>query len=249
MYPTQLTSQKIFQIKLITFEFKNLKLLQLEQDFAAHLPLGIKFQAKSQQAIAMKIPFLKVTAFALLLVGTIHSHAQSLKDAKVAFKAGNWKVVRSIDPMKDTASCTGIYKENYTVQLTPDSLFIGVQGGVDTVTLRYGDKPARGLRLAQEMEKKIRSVILSGNDFNEIAGSGRLRYQVSTLVSGIKTDEIDLDGFEDALSNIRAGCSLQTEVAVQPKASPPEGSMCTGLLVERMRVQGIKDVQIQAICR
>ena len=138
-------------------------------------------------------------------------YAQSLRDATVVFRAGNWKVLRLVDPMDDTVRCTGIYKDDYRIQLSPDNLFIGIQGGIETVTLRFGDKPAQKLRLASEMEKKIRSAIITGAEFEELNGSKRLLYQVNTLISGIKTGEINLDGFDEALSNIRSGCPLKKE--------------------------------------
>ncbi len=192
---------------------------------------------------------LTIATLILFVLSPSSLFAQSLKNATVAFRAGDWKVLRTVDPMKDTTNCTGIYKENYAVQLTSDTLFIGIQGGIESVTLRFGEKPARGLRLAQEMEKKIRSIVITGSDFSELTGSGRLRYQASTLVSGIKSDEIQLAGFEEALANIRSGCPLQAEAQTATKTSSPMGTLCTGTLVERMRAQGIKDDQIQNVCR
>jgi hypothetical protein len=196
----------------------------------------------------MKSYLFTLAGIAAIVIST-NSHGQGLKDAAIAFQSANWKVLRSIDSMKDTTSCTGIYKDNYAIQLTTDTLFLGVQGGIQSVTLRYGDKAARSLRLADEMEKKIRSVIIKGADFAELSGSDRLRYQVSTLVSGIKTDELDLVGFEETLANIRSGCPTPTNASVAPKATSPTGSICTATHVERMRAQGVKDEQIQAICR
>jgi hypothetical protein len=152
--------------------------------------------------------------------------------------------------MEDTTSCTGIYRDNYGVQLTPSALYIRTEGGVESVTLRFGDKPARSLRLASDMEKKIRSIEVTGADFAELEGSERLRYQVSTLVRGIKTDEIDLTGLGAVLEHIRAGCS-SSPVPNQQVATPASlvGTLCSKLLVNRMKSQGLKDEQISAICQ
>jgi len=95
------------------------------------------------------------------------------------------------------------------VQLTDGKLFIGIQGGIETVTLRFGEKPAQDLRLAKDMEKKIRSVIITDSEFSELSGSERLLYQVSTLVGSSKTNEIKLAGFEEALANIQSGCPVK----------------------------------------
>jgi hypothetical protein len=193
-------------------------------------------------------PHIVFLSVLMLMLVSVTTYAQSLKDAKVVLRSGNWKVLRTTDPMKDTTSCTGIYKENYSVQLTSETLYIGVQGGIEGVTLRFGDKPARGLRLAQEMEKRIRSLILSGSEFSELSGSTRLRYQVSTLVSGIKTDEIDLAGYDAALAYIRAGCASGADPAPQQGPSAV-GTLCAPALVERMQAQGLKEEQISSMCR
>lgn len=198
-----------------------------------------------------------LTTFAALIALTGSAAFAGLKDGQVAFKSGNWKVLRSIDSMKDTVDCTGIYKEQYGVQLTNDTLFVSVKGGLQSVTLRFGDKPARSLRLAEKMEKDIRSIIISGTDFSELIESDRLRIQASTLVSGIANEDFDLSGIKDALESIRANCPIQASATpatkaekpalpVTEKASPP---VCTDLLVSRMKAQGLKEKQILAICK
>jgi hypothetical protein len=218
----------------------------LFRTFAVYITLGFTFHAEGRMYSKLRILILCAIVAAIPVGGL----AQGLRDAKVAFSSGNWKVLRSTDPMKDTTNCTGIYKENYSVQLTPEKLFIGIQGGIQSVTLRFGEKPARGLRLAEDMEKKIRSVIISGSDFAELVDSDRLRYQVSTLVSGIKTDELDLTGLRAALENIRSGCPIQagTSAPAESRASLT-GSLCSAVLVSRMKAQGLKDEQIFAICQ
>jgi len=156
----------------------------------------------------MKV-FAALSIAVTILLSPSYGLAQSLKDAPVVFRSGNWKVIRTVDPMKDTTTCTGIYKDDYRVQLTDGKLFIGIQGGIETVTLRFGEKPAQDLRLAKDMEKKIRSVIITDSEFSELSGSERLLYQVSTLVGSSKTNEIKLAGFEEALANIQSGCPVK----------------------------------------
>ena len=198
-----------------------------------------------------------LTAFAALIAITGSVAFAGLKDAQVAFKSGNWKVLRSIDSMKDTVDCTGIYKDNYGVQLTNDTLFVSVKGGLQSVTLRFGDKPARSLRLAEKMEKDIRSIIISGTDFSELLESDRLRIQASTLVSGIANEDFDLSGIKDALESIRANCPIQTsaartaktEIPPVPVTEKPLPPVCTDVLVSRMKAQGLKEKQIVAICK
>lgn len=175
--------------------------------------------------------------------------AAGLKDAQVAMSSGNWKVLRSIDSMKDTVDCTGIYKENYGIQLTKDNLFVSVKGGIQSVTLRFSDKPARSLRLPEEMEKKIGSIIISGSDFSELMESNRLRVQASTLVRGIANEDLDLAGIMDAWESIKGDCPIQSTKATPLKAEKSVAPACTEVLVTRMKAQGLKDMQIAAICK
>jgi len=156
----------------------------------------------------MKV-FIALSIAVIILLSPSYGLAQSLKDAPVVFRSGNWKVLRTVDKMNDKTDCTGIYKEDYGVQLTEDTLFLKVQGGVEAVTLRFGDKPAQKLRLAKELEKKIRSVMLTDSEFAELTGSGRLIYQVNTVLDSVKTNEINLSGFEEALANIQSGCPVK----------------------------------------
>jgi hypothetical protein len=198
-----------------------------------------------------------LTTFTALISLTGSVAFADLKDAQVAFKSGNWKVLRSIDSMKDTVDCTGIYKENYGVQLTNDTLYVSVKGGVESVTLRFGNKPARSLRLAEKLEKNIRSIIISGTDFSELLESDRLRIQASTLVRGIANEDFDLSGIKDALDSIRANCPTQartTPAAESEKPSIPVSEnltppVCSDALVSRMKAQGLKEKQILAICK
>lgn len=156
----------------------------------------------------MKV-FVALSIAVTILLSPSYGLAQNLKEAPVVFRAGNWKVLRTVDKMDDKTNCTGIYKEDYGVQLTEDTLYLKVQGGVEAVTLRFGDKPAQKLRLAKELEKKLRAVMLTDSEFDELSGSGRLLYQVNTIINSVKTNEINLTGFEETLANIRAGCPVK----------------------------------------
>jgi hypothetical protein len=192
----------------------------------------------------------RITVIASLVSFAIApSLAAGLRDAQVAMVSGNWKVLRSIDTMKDTTDCTGIYKENYGIQLTKDTLYVSIKGGLEGVTLRFGDKPARRLRLAEAMEKKVGSIIIGGTDFSELIESDRLRVQASTLVRGIEEEDLDLTGIKDAWTSIKNECPIQVAKSVGQKPDKPAAPVCSEVLVNRMKVQGLKDSQIAEICK
>ena len=201
--------------------------------------------------MSVRCTAVKVVVASILL--SAFSVQADLKTATTAFSSGNWKVLRDKDAMTDKTDCTGIYKNDFGIQLTQDTLFIRVSGGIESVTLRFGEDQPKPFRLSTKMEKDIRSAILTGTEFDELQNASRLRYQFSTLVSGIKSGEIDLTGFTPALENIKEGCPVQ-----QPASSPESasqdpnsqtGTLCNATLVARMRQQGLRSTQIHAICK
>jgi hypothetical protein len=185
------------------------------------------------------------TLAAIFTIAGSAAQAAGLKDADVAMTSGNWKVLRHIDSMKDTINCTGIYKENNGIQMTKDKLFVSVKGGIQSVTLRFGDQPARPLRLPGDMEKKIGSIIISGSDFSELVESNRLRVEAATLVRGIANEDLNLTGIKDALESIKGDCPIQADKTIVPKEEPA----CSDVLMARMKAQGLKETQILVICK
>ncbi len=146
--------------------------------------------------------------------------AQGLKGAKVASVAGNWTVYRSLGPISDKITCTGLLKGDVKAQLVANSLYVPVSGGIQSVTLRFGENAANAMRLPQKMEKDVRALIIEGADFQSAVESMRLRGQVLTLVSGVFTFDLDMAGISEALENIRGDCPIQPEPVA--KKTPPE---------------------------
>lgn len=176
--------------------------------------------------------------------------ASQTLDGTVTYKSTNWKVVRSIDTMNDKVTCTGIYKDNHAIQLTPTTLYVTVNGGLETITLRYGDNAARSLRLPQDIEKKINAIIIKDVDFAELVDTNRLRVQASTLVRGILTLDMDISGITGALEHIKSGCPISAQSAA-PTSTVTEKSAgsCSATLVSRMKAQGLDANKIKDICK
>lgn len=189
--------------------------------------------------------------------------AAGLKDAKPVFHTGNWKVLRSADAMTDATTCTGIYKVNYGIQLAKDGLYISVRGGLQSITLRFGDAPANPMRIPQKLEKDVGAVIIDGGDFYELTKANRLRLEVLTLVSGVHNEDLDITGIQEAVENIKSGCPVP-EVVPQPQSVPVQStpvqsapvqstsgpeSLCSDQLISRMKANGIKAIQIKKICQ
>lgn len=169
----------------------------------------------------------------------------NLATAPVVFTSGSWSVVRTIDAMSDKTDCTGIYKGDRSIQLTDDTLFISVAGGLEGITVRYGEQPAERLRLATDIEKRIRAVSISGNGFQKLLGSERLRVQVSTMVRGIKTFDLDLSGLNAAVDNIRAGCPGDEMVE---SGSSGSDSLCGDRVIARLQERGVPEEDISYAC-
>ncbi len=186
----------------------------------------------------------------LLMFGTtLPCSAQGLKDAKTTLKTGNWTVLRSTDTMTDRVSCTGIYKSNSGIQLVQDRMFVGIAGGIRSVTLRFGENPPQSLRLPQDIEKKVNSVIVEGAEFRQALDTTRLRVQVLTLVRGVTTEDLDTTGIQAAVEHIRAGCPLQADGGVGAKPSSTPESACLEPLIARLRAAGVSEQQIATACR
>jgi hypothetical protein len=120
----------------------------------------------------------------LVLTAANISIAQSAEKGQPTLKIGNLTVFRSIDMMTDKVECTGYYTNNSGIQLGRDSMYVRIRGGVQSMTLRFGDSPAKPMRIATGLEKKVGAIALEGDEFVEATRSNRLRLEVLTLVSG-----------------------------------------------------------------
>jgi hypothetical protein len=185
-------------------------------------------------------------AMLILLTVLAQPVSAALKDAKPVFRSGNWTVLQSKDPMTDATTCVGIYKTNYGIQLSPHNLYITIRGGIQSVTLRFGDSPAKPMRLATEMEKKVHAIDIGGSDLNEVLESPRLRVEVLTLVSGVANEDLDMTGVKEVIENVRAGCpDSKSGTVASPKA---EAQGCSDQMVAKLKAKGMKDTDIREVC-
>lgn len=191
---------------------------------------------------------MKNLAYALLVCAAAAS-AGNLAQEPVVFHSGNWKVHRGTSAMSDKTSCTGVYKDNFAIQLSADALYLQVRGGLESVQIRLDDAPASSLRLPSEMEKKINAVIIGGTAFDAVARAGRLRTSVGTMVNGIREDDLDLTGIAEALANIQAGCPGEPVVATAVTSTPaPAPSGCTERVKAKLKLRGLAQADIEDIC-
>ena len=187
---------------------------------------------------------------ALLALASGHVMAD-LAAATKAGQFGKWTVLREKDKMTDKTICTGVQGRKHEIQLSDNALYLTVSGGPSSVALRFDDKPARALRLATDMEKKIDVVILEGGEFEEAKQSSKVLAQVNTLVSGVKTLEIDTRGIDQAVKFIVGACvggEAQATDSGAASTAPIDGGICTPELQDRMRKAGVKQAQITKIC-
>src|SRR5262249_49583854 len=119
---------------------------------------------------------------------------------------GNWRIEKDVDPMTDNVSCTAYYHQDSQIQLNDQGFYISFRGrgGVRGITLRFDEQPARALRLATDIERRIGTVNFTRAEFNELQSSKRLRVQVMTILDQIYRDDIDLSGHLDALEVLRS---------------------------------------------
>ncbi|MGL5679648.1 MAG: hypothetical protein ACRDC2_08595 [Plesiomonas shigelloides] len=167
-----------------------------------------------------------------------------LSDAPVVFKSGEWSVLRTTNQMTDEVSCTGVYKNEYGIQLTGDALYISIRGGLKGITLRFGDQPAESLRLATDIEKQVDAIMIQDNDFTKLMGSNRLRVQVLTVLGNLKNYDIDLSGISAAVENIRSGC-LGNPINKSLSNKP---SLCSEKVLKRLLSKNVDASIINYAC-
>lgn len=151
--------------------------------------------------------FLTLIFTVLLLCASVNG--EDLRAAKPTLKVGNWTVLRTMDAMTDKVECTGIYKSNYGIQLAGNRLFVTVAGGIQAVTLRFGEAPPEAMRLVIKREKELGAVIIDGADFFRALTTTRVLVQILTLVRGVKIEDIDTAGMQSAVDHINSGCPLK----------------------------------------
>jgi hypothetical protein len=152
------------------------------------------------------IIFSSVSIAALTL--SAHTFAESLADAQEVFVSGNWRVLRSIDAMTDQPSCTGIYKNDYGIQLSESTMYIRTKTRYSSYQLRFDDLPANEVRLAHGVDARDRSLPLVKDEFSALIAASRLRVEVLTILGDLEYYDLDIRGVSQVLDSIKAGCPL-----------------------------------------
>ncbi len=116
-----------------------------------------------------------------LQIGVSGAMAQGL--GEIVQNIGPWNILKKTDPMTDAVRCLAIYQGNSQVQLTIDSLAIGLQrrGGVTRYQVRLDDDPASDLKDASESERDVGAVLFEGDELEKMLLAKRVRFQAVTL--------------------------------------------------------------------
>jgi hypothetical protein len=189
---------------------------------------------------------MKIKTFMFLAVLLPSASLANLSTAPIVFESGNWTVRRTIDTMTDKASCTGIYNNNFRIQLTEKELYIVVRGSLQAYKFRFDDRPPSNMILADDMEKRLNTIIIRAN-FKKALGSNRLRVSASTYSSSEDFD-IDLTGMADAVETIKDGCPGEPLNGSASTQGEDETLLCGAKVVERLKEKGIAIEIIQYAC-
>ena len=174
--------------------------------------------------------------------------AQGLDAGKtITLTAGQWSVERSADKMTDAINCVGFHKARRGIQLSADTMFVTVKGGIQSVTIRTDETPPSPMRLALDLEKSINSVLLRGSEFASVTKSDRLRIQVLTLVSGVFNEDIDIRGIQDAVPHIKAKCPIGAPI--QPAPTTSAATRCDPVLMARLASANLSPPKIAEVCK
>jgi hypothetical protein len=115
-------------------------------------------------------------------------------------------VLRTIDSMTDEIVCTGIYKNNYGIQLGKEMLHIRVPGGPVTYQFRLDNEEAMDQEQTSDLQQRIGTIDVVRGDFKDLQAARRLRYTSVTLLGHVVEGDLDLTGLPEALHHIKAGC-------------------------------------------
>ena len=190
----------------------------------------------------MRIAIGSFVAIGILLTSTL-ANAQALQNSPIIFHSGQWDVHRTRDAMTDATVCTGVYRDQYSVQLSENMLVIALSDGVKEVQLRFDDADALPPRKGSPSEFKNGRIEITGSDFTQVLDSKRLRYEAQTVTNGTMSGDINLDGVFQVHGNVAAGCS-GNPIAVAKAAT--DG--CTTAMRDRMMQKGIAARDIDDIC-
>lgn len=187
---------------------------------------------------------------ALTLFAAVPGLAQP--SSKTVYRSGNWYVVRSTQPVTGAVACTGFYMGQGGVQLGRDSLLIKTADEVKSVSLRFGEQPARAARALDPNERQMGAVMVAGADFELMRRGKSLALELVTA-KGNESHSLKLEGLDAALKNIDAGCPLpaasaRAERAQQQARAKAQASRCTPEGVEKQRAMGVPEWRIAARC-
>ncbi len=179
------------------------------------------------------------------------AHASDdLTQSPTILRIGNWAVHRTQDAMTDATECTGIYNNDYSIQLTAQALLISMPDGVRNVRIRFDDDATES-RLPKRTEKAVDAIDIRGGDFSRLQQSKRLRYEVQTAAGSIVNGDVDLNGVPLILGNIRSGCMgdpLPPQVGQLAGGTTATTQECSDGARARMAQKGISAQDIVAIC-
>lgn len=175
--------------------------------------------------------------------------AGDLASSPVILRNGDWSVHRTHDAMTDSKVCTGVYKDNYDIQLSATALMIAIPDGLKSVRLRFDNEDAQDMRLPRGSESAIGAINIRGEDYQRLLRSKRLRFEALSTTDNVISGDLDLNGVNIIRSNIEAGCFGNPINVVAPAAAPKSNvPECSDGARARMAQRGISAQDIVTFC-
>lgn len=139
---------------------------------------------------------------ALLAIAAVPAQAKLQGERVFTTEDGKWEVIRDVDSFTDEVSCTVAYVEDNGIQAAGDELYVTVKGGIRGYQMRQDDKPAGGMRIATDIEKRIDALVISEPWFEKIFEGDRLRIQVITWTNGLVNIDLNTANLQGAYETI-----------------------------------------------
>ncbi len=140
-----------------------------------------------------------IVVIALIIMSSNTVFGQ-LATAERMLELSNWKVLRTKNSMTDKLSCVAIHRDNYSIQLKQDALYLSREGkgGVAIYQIRIDEAAATKSRRPGKIEQQLSTIILTKAEVQQLVGAKRLRVSGLSVLNSMINEDLDIDGIATA---------------------------------------------------
>lgn len=119
---------------------------------------------------------------------------------------GNWSVEKYTNNMTDEVKCTAFLKTNRNVQMTNNTLYVRVQGGVEGYQVRFGNMVAEPIRLPDDETDARLGLVALHSFIGKALETQRIRLSIIRTIGDPVELDLNTKGITESMSFIRNEC-------------------------------------------